>query len=64
MVDAKYNSRSLVDILGSKLDLMIPATRANAPTSKEAMIDLLKFTFNILLHYPKVVSPQFPQLRC
>jgi hypothetical protein len=63
MVDAKYNGRSLVDILGSKLDLMIPAIRANATTSKEAMIDLLKFTFNILLHYPKVVSPQCPQLR-
>ncbi|KAF5322717.1 hypothetical protein D9619_000863 [Psilocybe cf. subviscida] len=58
MVDAKYNGRSLVDILGAKLDSMIPAIRASAPTSKEAMIDLLKFTFNILLHYPKITESE------
>lgn len=55
IVEGKYNSRTIVDILGLKLDLMTTAVRNGAPISKEAMSDLLKFIFNILLHYPKVL---------
>ena len=55
IVEGRHNGRTIVDILGSKLDLMTSAVRNGAPTSKEAMTDLLKFIFNILLHYPKVL---------
>lgn len=58
VVEGKYNGRTIVDILGSKLDLMTIAVRNGAPTSKEAMSDLLKFIFNILLHYPKLVETE------
>lgn len=58
VVEGKYNGRTIVDILGSKLDLMTTAVRNGAPTSKEAMSDLLKFIFNILLHYPKLVETE------
>lgn len=53
-MEGKHNGRTIVDILSSKLDLMTTAVRNGAPVSKEAMSDLLKFIFNILLHYPKV----------
>ena len=56
IVDGKYHGRTIVDILGSKLDMMTNAFRGSTPTAKEALTDLLKFLFNILLHYPKVFT--------
>ncbi|KDR83523.1 hypothetical protein GALMADRAFT_85759 [Galerina marginata CBS 339.88] len=56
LVENKHHGRTLVEILCSKLDLMTTAVRNGTPSGKEAMIDLLKFIFNILLHYPKVLS--------
>lgn len=54
MVDERYHARSVVDILGSKLDLLVASIHSGAPMAREAMTDLLKFVFNLLLHYPKV----------
>ncbi|KAF8974381.1 guanine nucleotide exchange factor [Flammula alnicola] len=58
MVDGKHHGRTIVDILGSKLDLMTSAIRNGTPIAKEAMTDVLKFTFNILLHYPKLTESE------
>lgn len=54
VVDGKYHGRSIIEILGSKLDLLVASIHSGAPMAREAMSDLLKFVFNLLLHYPKV----------
>ncbi|KAF9569472.1 hypothetical protein CPC08DRAFT_623700 [Agrocybe pediades] len=56
MVENKHHGRTIVEIIGAKIDLMTTAIRNGAPSAKEALGDLLKFTFNILVHYPKVQS--------
>ena len=43
-----------MDILGAKLDALLPHVQQNQPMAPEAMADLLKFLFNLLTHYPKV----------
>lgn len=45
---------SIVDIISSRLDLLTNAILGGVKMSKEAMTDLLKFTFNLLAHYPKL----------
>lgn len=54
MMDKKYNGSYIVDIIGSKLECLINPVNAGANLAREAMTDLLKFTFNILLYYPNV----------
>ena len=54
LVDGKYNGHTIIEILGVKLEWLKLAYRAGIPCAKEGLIDTLKFTFNILLHYPKV----------
>lgn len=54
LVDGKYNGHTIIEILGVKLEWLKLAYRAGIPCAKEGLIDILKFTFNILLHYPKV----------
>jgi hypothetical protein len=54
LVDGKYNGHTIIEILGVKLEWLKLAYRAGIPFAKEGLIDILKFTFNILLHYPKV----------
>lgn len=56
LVDGKYNGHSIIEILGIKLDWLKLAYRAGVPFAKEGLVDILKFIFNILLHYPKVCS--------
>ncbi|KAF8165135.1 guanine nucleotide exchange factor [Crassisporium funariophilum] len=56
VVEEKHHGRSIVDIIASKLDLLTISIRNGVPTAQEAMSDLLKFTFNLLLHYPKLVE--------
>jgi hypothetical protein len=53
-VEQKYHGRTVVEIIGGKLDLLTVAILSGAKMAREAMSDLLKFTFNLLLHYPKV----------
>ncbi|TFK56280.1 hypothetical protein OE88DRAFT_728045 [Heliocybe sulcata] len=48
---------NIVDIIGTKLDLLTSSILAGAKMSREAMTDLLKLTFNLLAHYPKLAEP-------
>lgn len=45
-----------LEIIGAKLDLLSKGIIQSAKLAREAMTDLLKFTFNLLVHYPKVCS--------
>ncbi|KAF7313312.1 hypothetical protein HMN09_00486600 [Mycena chlorophos] len=45
--------KHVVDIVSIKLDLLVSSLLVGTKMSKEAMVDVLKFTFNILMHYPK-----------
>ncbi|KAF9535078.1 guanine nucleotide exchange factor [Crepidotus variabilis] len=58
VVDGKFHGRTIVEILGSKLDLMTSSLRNNTPVAKEAIVDILKFVFNLVLHYPKMVDAE------
>ena len=62
IVERKPSGRvhSLVEIIGLRLESLIPALLSGTRMAREAIIDLLKFTFNILTHYPKVIN--FPPL--
>ncbi|KAG9219458.1 hypothetical protein CCMSSC00406_0005352 [Pleurotus cornucopiae] len=48
--------KHIVDTIAAKLDILIAAILSSTKMAKEAMVDLLKFTFNLLLHYPKLVE--------
>ncbi|KAI0751663.1 guanine nucleotide exchange factor [Daedaleopsis nitida] len=54
MVEGK--SPNITEVIGNKLDLLSRAILAGTKFAREAMTDLLKFTFNLLLHYPKLVD--------
>ncbi|PPQ77287.1 hypothetical protein CVT25_010869 [Psilocybe cyanescens] len=58
IVDNKHHGRTIVEIFTSKLDLLAIANRNGTPSAKEATVDLLKFIFNILLHYPKLTEAE------
>lgn len=48
----KYDA---IRIVSAKLDELTAACLAGKVMAKEAMVDLLKFAFNLLMHYPKVL---------
>jgi len=50
------SSSSIVDIISSKLDLLTSSILSSEKMAREAMTDLLKMLFNLLLHYPKIVD--------
>jgi hypothetical protein len=50
------SSGTAIDIIGAKLDLLITCIVTGAKMAREAMTDILKFTFNLLVHYPKMVD--------
>ncbi|EMD31814.1 hypothetical protein CERSUDRAFT_162619 [Gelatoporia subvermispora B] len=58
LVEAKPpgHSGNVIEIIGSKLDLLSRSIQGSMKLAREAMTDLLKFTFNLLLHYPKIVD--------
>ncbi|KAH9843641.1 guanine nucleotide exchange factor [Rhodofomes roseus] len=47
---------NIIEIIGTKLDILSRNIQTSAKLSREAMTDLLKFTFNLLLHYPKIAN--------
>ncbi|KAG6890774.1 hypothetical protein C0992_012747 [Termitomyces sp. T32_za158] len=63
LVEDKYNGHTAIEIIGSKLDLLMVGILAGRKMAREAMTDILKFAFNILLYYPKMVQtePQTPE---
>ncbi|KAF8907198.1 guanine nucleotide exchange factor [Mucidula mucida] len=62
LVEDKRHGRTVVDLISAKLDTLIISILSGTKLAREAMADLLKFTFNLLLHYPKMVDaePQNP----
>ncbi|KAJ3522042.1 hypothetical protein NMY22_g12060 [Coprinellus aureogranulatus] len=58
MMEKKYNGSYIVDIIGSKLECLLNPVHTGANLAREAMTDLLKFTFNILLYYPNMTEAE------
>jgi len=56
IVEEKHHGRTVVEIIAAKLDSLTVAIQSGTKTAREAMSDLLKFTFNLLLYYPKACS--------
>ena len=56
VVETKYpeQNMNIVDIIGARLDSLTTSILSGEKLSREAMADLLKFTFNLVAHYPKV----------
>lgn len=54
LVEEKRHGRTVVDIIAAKVDTTMVNILAGTKFARDAMTDLLKFAFNILLHYPKV----------
>ncbi|KAJ7487181.1 hypothetical protein B0H11DRAFT_1662457, partial [Mycena galericulata] len=50
-VEEKRQGHFAIDVISGKLDLLV-SLLANTKMSKEAMVDVLKFEFSILMHYP------------
>lgn len=49
-------AHSLVEILSLRLESLTTALLSGTKMAREAIVDLLKFSFNILTHYPKLVE--------
>ena len=49
-----HHNQNIVDMIGTKLDVLLTGILAGTKFSREAMAELLKFAFNIAIHYPKV----------
>ncbi|KAF9008864.1 guanine nucleotide exchange factor [Cyathus striatus] len=58
LVEERHHGRTIVEIISSKLDTLSVGVLAGAKMAREGMTDLLKLTFNILLHYPKMVRTE------
>ncbi|KAI0052651.1 hypothetical protein FA95DRAFT_1601694 [Auriscalpium vulgare] len=58
LVENKPPGRHLnaIEIIGSRLDSLTGSILGGMKMAREAMTDLLKFTFNILAHYPKLID--------
>ncbi|KAJ7717065.1 guanine nucleotide exchange factor [Mycena maculata] len=53
LVEEKHHGHTVIDVLAGKLDLLLVSLLSGTRMAKEAMVDILKFAFNILMHYPK-----------
>ncbi|KAL5508603.1 hypothetical protein ACEPAH_6222 [Sanghuangporus vaninii] len=58
----KNNHQDIVAIISKQLDFLLNGILLAVPMSREAMIDLLKLTFNILCHWPKI-APDAEEVR-
>ncbi|KAF9260605.1 hypothetical protein L218DRAFT_1079277 [Marasmius fiardii PR-910] len=56
LVEDKRHGHTITEIISIKLDLVVARLLAGAKCAREAMSELLKFTFNLLLHYPKLMA--------
>ncbi|KAF8516680.1 guanine nucleotide exchange factor [Gautieria morchelliformis] len=48
----------IVDIMSQRLDSLMNSILSGQAMAKEAMVDTLKFTFNLLLQYPRMVEAE------
>ncbi|KAJ3937158.1 MAG: guanine nucleotide exchange factor [Lentinula lateritia] len=58
LIEEKRQGRNIVDIIAAKLDATMVSILAGTKFARDAMTDLLKIAFNILLHYPKMVDSE------
>ncbi|KIK68387.1 hypothetical protein GYMLUDRAFT_68251 [Collybiopsis luxurians FD-317 M1] len=58
LVDDKRHGRTMIDIIATKLDASMVGLQAGAKFARDAMTDLLKVVFNILIHYPKMIDTE------
>jgi hypothetical protein len=55
------NGQNVVNILAQKLDALLSLVVLGTPMAREAMSEMLKFGFNVLCFYPRVMfSPSSP----
>ncbi|KAG2035369.1 guanine nucleotide exchange factor [Suillus americanus] len=57
---------TILDVIAFKLDDLIASMKVGTKMSRDAMTDLLKLTFNLLVHYPKLAPSelQSPGIVC
>ena len=58
------NDRTVVDVLSQKLDVLLSSMLVGTPMAREAMSEMLKFGFNVLCFYPRVLALCPPPLSC
>lgn len=52
------NGQNVIDILAQKLDVLLSLVVLGTPMAREAMSEMLKFGFNLLCFYPRIVGVQ------
>ncbi|KAL0949114.1 hypothetical protein HGRIS_009201 [Hohenbuehelia grisea] len=58
LVETKFSNATgtIIDIITTKVDILISAMQTALPMARDALTDLLKLAFNLLMHYPKLVD--------
>jgi hypothetical protein len=54
LVEGKISGRNVIHIIESKLNSLTADVLCDVKMAPEAISDLLKVTFNLVVHYPKV----------
>ncbi|KAJ3873519.1 guanine nucleotide exchange factor [Lentinula edodes] len=54
LVEDKRHGRTTIDVIAMKIDIVLSNVLGNKAFARDAMSELLKFSFNLLLHYPKL----------
>ena len=54
------NNQNVINILAQKLDALLSLVLLGTPMAREAMSEMLKFGFNILCFYPRVMFSTLP----
>ncbi|GAW01627.1 hypothetical protein LENED_003232 [Lentinula edodes] len=54
LVEDKRHGRTIIDVIAMKIDIVLSNVLGNKAFARDAMSELLKFSFNLLLHYPKL----------
>ncbi|KAJ3986935.1 guanine nucleotide exchange factor [Lentinula detonsa] len=63
LVEDKRHGRTIIDVIPTKIDMVLSSVLANKAFARDAMSELLKFSFNLLLHYPKLYGLASPSSR-
>ncbi|KAF5355226.1 hypothetical protein D9758_005977 [Tetrapyrgos nigripes] len=56
--DERVDGRASIEIIASKLETTLASFLEGAELGRDAMSELLKFTYNLLLHYPKMTESE------
>ncbi|KAG8962438.1 hypothetical protein FRC03_004245 [Tulasnella sp. 419] len=55
-LERAVESLGLVEIIAERLDTLLLASQKGQPMAKDALTDILKLLFNLLVHYPRMVN--------